>query len=269
MKRLTRTPCCCRAATSRPSSSAGVSTGHPAWLVISPGMTGTSVHCVGRACRTIASRSGRGSPSMLNSIPGRVARYSAIWKTAVRRMWRSSARGWTVMPGAPASMQARTASRTEGSEPPRELRRVATLLTLTERRITRSSETGPDRIGDLVGPAVNLLLVLAFDHDAQQRFGAGIADQQAALPGELRFHAVHHLRDRGHRSQVRLMLDAGIDQHLRIRHQLPREIGQLAAGIRHDAQHVQRGRDTVPGKQVVGEDDMAGLLAANRDAALD
>jgi hypothetical protein len=39
------------------------------------------------------------------------------------------------MPGAPAAMHAVTAARTEGIVPPRELRRVATLLTLTLREI--------------------------------------------------------------------------------------------------------------------------------------
>ena len=47
-------------------------------------------------------------------------------------MWRASARGCTVIPGAPASMHARTASITDGIRPPRELRTVATLLTLTD-----------------------------------------------------------------------------------------------------------------------------------------
>ena len=38
------------------------------------------------------------------------------------------------MPGTPASTQTRTASRTDGTAPPREFLRVATLLTLTDRR---------------------------------------------------------------------------------------------------------------------------------------
>ena len=47
-------------------------------------------------------------------------------------MCRASARGCTVIPGAPASMHVRTASMTDGSWPPRELRTVATLFTLTD-----------------------------------------------------------------------------------------------------------------------------------------
>src|SRR5262245_53914993 len=42
------------------------------------------------------------------------------------------------MPGAPASTQALTASMTDGTLPPRELRIVATLLTLTDNRTIRA-----------------------------------------------------------------------------------------------------------------------------------
>jgi hypothetical protein len=59
----------------------------------------------------------------------------AIPVTSAARTWRSSARGCTVMPGAPAATHVSTARRTRGSEPPRELRSVATLFTLTERLI--------------------------------------------------------------------------------------------------------------------------------------
>ena len=50
---------------------------------------------------------------------------------------RSSARGCTVMPGAPAARHVSTASITLGIAPPRELRSVATLLTLTDSEIMR------------------------------------------------------------------------------------------------------------------------------------
>ena len=61
---------------------------------------------------------------------------SAISCTSSVVMCRASARGCTVIPGAPASMHVRTASITDGIRPPRELRTVATLLTLTESLIT-------------------------------------------------------------------------------------------------------------------------------------
>jgi hypothetical protein len=51
-------------------------------------------------------------------------------------MCRSSGRGWTVMPCAPASTQVCATRSTSGTLPPRALRSVAALLTLTLRRIT-------------------------------------------------------------------------------------------------------------------------------------
>src|SRR6186997_2468681 len=73
---------------------------------------------------------------MLNSAL-RFARHgastAAISRTSLARTWRSSARGCTVIPGAPASRHVVTASVTLGTFPPRELRRVAILLTLTDR----------------------------------------------------------------------------------------------------------------------------------------
>ncbi len=70
---------------------------------------------------------------MLNSTrPRSGASSRAISRTSAAVMCRASARGWTVMPGAPAATQVRTASSTDGTRPPRELRTVAILLTLTD-----------------------------------------------------------------------------------------------------------------------------------------
>src|SRR6476660_1768885 len=55
-------------------------------------------------------------------------------------MCRASARGCTVIPGAPASTHTPTASMTDGIRPPRELRTVATLLTFTDRRTNENSQ---------------------------------------------------------------------------------------------------------------------------------
>ena len=55
----------------------------------------------------------------------------AIARTSSGVMWRRSARGCTVIPGAPAAMQTSTAASTLGVCPPRALRSVATLFTLT------------------------------------------------------------------------------------------------------------------------------------------
>ena len=54
-----------------------------------------------------------------------------------------------------------------------------------------------DGVGDLVRPAVNLLLVPSLDHHAEQRFGARVAHEQPPLAGEPLLDAIHRLRDRG------------------------------------------------------------------------
>src|SRR5579872_18779 len=133
--RLTRTPISRIWLTARRISSAGVSGDHPASLVISPGLTGTRVHWCGRTSATSAKSSGRKSPSMLYSTRSRKGRSAAaISRTSWGVTWRRSARGCTVMPGAPAARHVRTASITLGTFPPREFRSVATLFTLTLKR---------------------------------------------------------------------------------------------------------------------------------------
>src|SRR4029079_1755213 len=137
---------------------------------------------------TRSSKSGRGSPSMLNSISGLCCfSHPAISVTSAGRMCRPSARGCTVIPGAPAATAISTARSTLGSSPPRELRSVAILLTLTEREImTRQRQVSlpqrsPDRVCDLFGPRLHGRLIASFDHDAQQRLGPGVTDEEATL----------------------------------------------------------------------------------------
>src|ERR671912_633846 len=126
-------------------------------------------------------------------------------------MCRSSARGWTVMPGEPASMHTRTASITEGMRPPRELRTVATLLTLTE----SLGKVFLHDACDLVCPPLNLRVVLALEHDAEQRLGPGIPHQQAAVAGQTLFDALHGVGDRRHLHVIRFLPHPHVDQHLR------------------------------------------------------
>src|SRR4051794_30104065 len=104
------------------------------------------------------------------------------------------------MPGAPVSTQTRTASMTDGITPPRELRSVATLLTLTDRfameirmqnsecriqnaefPLRRRSDVHLDGVDDLLAPAADFLDVLALEHDAQQWLGPGVAHEQSSV----------------------------------------------------------------------------------------
>ena len=85
-------------------------------------------------------------------------------------------------------------------------RRVATWSMLTPRRIGRAIRRRAPRWARMApaissAAAVDLLDLLAFDHDPQQRLGAGVADQHAPARAELRptasmtdWHAGHRLR---------------------------------------------------------------------------
>ena len=126
-----------------------------------------------------------------------------------------------------------------------------------------------DDVDDLLRPAADLVLVLAFEHHAQQRLGARVAHEQPALAGDARFDA----RDRRRRPPAR---SADRPSRARARSAAPAdrssrsdgEIGERPAGQRDRPQHVQRRAQAVAGEQIVGEDDVARLLAAERQAAL-
>src|SRR6185503_5764573 len=186
-------------------------------------------------------------------------------------MCRRSARGWTVIPGAPASTQTRTASRTSGEWPPREFLSVATLLTLTDNRAIRgrgaSAEMALHHVDDLLRPRADFVLVLAFEHHAQERLGAGVADEQTPVPGDARLDAGDRSRHLGHALQVRLLAHADVEENLRKGGEIAGEAGQRAAGERERPQHVQRRAQAVAGEQILREDDVPRLLAAERQAA--
>src|SRR5687768_14685675 len=229
--------------------------------------------------------SDRGSPSMLYSTrPLRGASSSVISRTSAAVMCRSSARGCTVMPGAPASIQTRAASITDGTRPPRELRTVATLLTLTESLIMkckmqnstckpqnanltwahdallhlascilhfeycilhfelhRHSNVLADRIDDLLTEPADLGLVPAFQHHPQQRLGARIPHEQPPLSCKMLFDARHDAGDFRNRLEVHLLLNAQVHEHLRIRRQIRRQVGEGTSRRRHRPKDVERG----------------------------
>jgi hypothetical protein len=114
----------------------GVSAGQPAWLVTSPGITGTSGALIGpdRQCHRDQVRPWIALDVELDgtaAAPRCAASHAAMSVTSVRRMCRSSARGCTVMPGAPAATPLDRAHDAWQRAAAR-LRSVATLLMLTE-----------------------------------------------------------------------------------------------------------------------------------------
>ena len=73
----------------------------------------------------------------------------------------------------------------------------------------------------------------------------------------------------GKSAQLFLLANANVEEDLGVGHHLRRQIGELAAGVGHHAQHAERGRDPVAGIEMVGEDDVTRLLAADRQVPFD
>src|SRR5688572_8276016 len=128
----------------------------------------------------------------------------AISPTSPAVICRASARGWTVMPCAPARRHSYTASSTDGTRPPREFRSVATLLTFTDSLITskpKFQSPNPnlgfaiwslgfyvlfDGVHDFLAPLPDFPLVAPLQHHPKERLGSGIADQQPSVSRQLR-----------------------------------------------------------------------------------
>src|SRR5262245_55480646 len=70
-----------------------------------------------------------------------------------------------------------------------------------------SADRGPDDARDVRGDALDMGLVGAFDHDPGQRFGAGIAQEDAPGPVHGGLEAPHPLLDAGDRVEGALLPD--------------------------------------------------------------
>src|SRR5678815_593319 len=121
-----------------------------------------------------------------------------------------------------------TASSTEGTVPPREFLSVAILLTLTESLIKGSRlgtqgvsrQAQADRFGDFLRPRGDLTLILSLDHDAKQRFGSGISNQETPVSGQPRFDSRDDAGDVGNRTQVYPAVYTNVHQNLWVRREL-------------------------------------------------
>ena len=135
INRLTRTPSAWHSAISGRSRSASCGNVQPWSLVNWSSLSGTKVACCGRTARMKSIRFCDGLPSMLYSRPGHCLSSAAKSVTSAARIWRSSGRGWTVMPWAPACRHNWAARSTLGIPKWRVLRTSATLLTFTDRAV--------------------------------------------------------------------------------------------------------------------------------------
>ena len=106
----------------------------------------------------------------------------------------------------------------------------------------------------------------SLDHDADQRLGAGLTDQDAACVAQSLAYGLDGGLHIGVILRGLLVGDLDVLQHLRIDLQ---RCGQLTHRLllgQHDLHHLQARQDAVAGAGVLGEDDMAALLAADAAA---
>ena len=110
-----------------------------------------------------------------------------------------------------------------------------------------------------------LLRVVAFGHDPDQRLGAGCADHEAALAGELGLR----FGDAGlyglHLERCAAFV-ADILEQLRHALELVEQLARRLARADQACQHAQRGDRTVAGGRVIEQDHVSRLLAADVEA---
>ena len=125
---------------------------------------------------------------------------------------------------------------------------------------------GLDDVHDLLDVLFAGLVLGSLDHDADQRLGAGLTDQDAACVAQSLAYGLDGGLHIGVILRGLLVGDLDVLQHLRIDLQ---RCGQLAHRLllgQHDLHHLQARQDAVAGAGVLGEDDVAALLAADAAA---
>ena len=125
---------------------------------------------------------------------------------------------------------------------------------------------GLDDVHDLLDVLFAGFVLGSLDHDADQRLGAGLTDQDAACVAQSLAYGLDGGLHIGVILRSLLVGDLDVLQHLRIDLQ---RCGQLAHRLllgQHDLHHLQARQDAVAGAGVLGEDDVAALLAADAAA---
>src|SRR5579883_3074766 len=120
--------------------------------------------------------------------------------------------------------------------------------------------------GDGFAGALDLGEVGAFDHDAGEGLGAGEADEDAAGAGEFVLDAADLCGDGGDFGERLLFADAHVDEALGVDLEIGGELVEALAGAEGGFEDAEGGKDAVARGGEVGEDDVAGLLAAERCA---
>ena len=122
---------------------------------------------------------------------------------------------------------------------------------------------------DLVHVLLADLVAGGLDHHADDRLGAALAHQDAAVVAQRLGHLLHgglHVRVV---LRVRLALHAHVLQNLRVELHRGRQLAHRLLLRQHDLHHLQARQNAVAGGLVLREDDVAALLAADAVAVLD
>jgi hypothetical protein len=124
------------------------------------------------------------------------------------------------------------------------------------------AEFGADGVGYGVGVVAHEGFGFGFDHDAGEGFGAGVADDYAAGVAEGGFCGGDGGADGGDLVEGALFADVDVDDDLGEGFEVGGELGEGLAAAVDDVEEEERGEDAVAGGGAAGEDDVAGLFAA-------
>src|SRR3954468_19581242 len=119
-----------------------------------------------------------------------------------------------------------------------------------------------ERGDDMVDHFLDQDAVVALAHHADHRFGAGGADQQPAMAVEALLALKNRRLDLGGIERLAAAV-ADVFQDLRQWIEAPAHFRDRAAQFLDHREHLQRRDETVAGGRIVGQDDMAGRLAAD------
>src|SRR3954469_333059 len=125
----------------------------------------------------------------------------------------------------------------------------------------------PERRDDGIDDVLDQDAILALAHDADHRLGAGGADQQAAVAVEPLLAIGDRRFDIGIVERLAALV-TDVLQDLRQRIEAGADFRHRPAQLLHDRQHMQCGNEAIAGGGVVGQDDVAGLLATEIVAAV-
>jgi hypothetical protein len=113
---------------------------------------------------------------------------------------------------------------------------------------------------------MNLVFVLAFDHDAGEGFSAGEADEDAALAGEIEFAGGDGFLDGGEVGDGLALADADVEKNLGEGLKGFGDLIEGSFGGEHGVEDTEGGEEAIAGGGEIGEDDVAGLFSAEGGA---